>query len=571
MSRYSVETIFKAVDRMTAPIDKMEKGVEKFSKKMESAAKKGAAMATAFVLGMGLAAKAAMTYHDELNNIGITAGMTADELKKLDKQVMSSAMAAGLKADDVLKGAGDLIAKGMDKNIVGAMLPALTATVIASRASMEDVAAATFTLNDALGITSEKMTDALGILITSGKSGAFEFNKMAQFLPPIGAKFKALGVQGEEAAATMGAALQIAFKGTGNADMAANNFQNFLSALTKPGTIKAVKGLGGDLEKVMATATKRGANPIEAAIEEIQRVTKGGKMTLLSEVAPDQQVKDFLIPMLQNIDEYKKIKAEALAATNVVAMDALKQGATAAASWGSLTAQFENAKIIVGTALLPAITVLSQTLSTVILDVMAWREANPELFDTLVKIATVAMLVVGGVGALMLSFSLIIGPIGLMVKAIWLIVTVVKALSIALITNPIILIIMIIIGLAALIIANWDVIGPFFARLWQGICDGLVAAKDFIVGVWDWLIAKVTGGIDKVMSLGQKVKSVFGGGGDINVNATGPGATGSAGHRAANSTHTEKSEVTIKVPNGAATQTKGKPGRGVMLQNTGGF
>lgn len=570
MSRYSVETIFKAVDKMTAPVEKMEKGVGKLEKKMAGAAKKGAAMAAAFTTAMAFAAKAAMKYDDELNNIGITAGMTSVELKKLDKQVMASANAAGIKAEDVLLGAGDLIAKGMDKNLVGSMLPALTATVVASRASMADVAAATFTLNDALGITAENMTDALGILITSGKAGAFEFNKMAQFLPPIGAKFKALGVQGEEAAATMGAALQIAFKGTGNADTAANNFQNFLSYLTKPGTIKAVKGLGGDIQKVMSTATAAGKNPIEAALEEIKRVTKGGQMDLVSAVAPDQQVKDFLLPMLQNMDEYKAIKAEALAATNVVAMDALKQGASAGASWGSLVAQFENAKIVVGQALLPAITILSQKMSGMVLAVMAWRDANPELFDTLVKVATVIMLVVGAVSGIALAFATVVAPILFAAKAFMVIVGAVKALTLALVTNPIILIITVIIGLAALIIANWDKIGPWFATLWEGVGMAFNVVKDSIAAAWDWLLNKVTNGIEKVMGLVNNVKSFFGfGGGDVNVNA--PQATGAAGHRAANSAHTERSEVTIKMPKGAATQTKGKPGRGVLLQNTGSF
>ena len=40
MSRYSVETIFKAVDKMTAPISRMQSGISRFTRKAESGLKR---------------------------------------------------------------------------------------------------------------------------------------------------------------------------------------------------------------------------------------------------------------------------------------------------------------------------------------------------------------------------------------------------------------------------------------------------------------------------------------------------------------------------------------------------
>lgn len=566
--RYSVETIFKAVDDMTAPIKKMEKGVEGLVKKAESGGKSMVAMGAAILGSLGAAAFKAMDYEAALNDIAITADMTAAEVAKLDKEIQKSAMSSGLAMQDVAEAAGSLIAKGMSKDVVGSMLPSLTNTATAAKASMEDVATATFTLNDTLGVTADNMERVQGILITSGKAGSFEYNKMAKFLPAVGAQFKSLKMEGEEAAATMGAALQVAMKGAGSEDEAANNLQNALRSFTSPSTLKAAEKMGSDLYGVIEKAQKTGGNPFEAAIKEIDRVTKGGNAKLLGQLAPDAQVQAFLRPILANMKDYEAIKKEALDAQNVVAIDALKQEATAAASWSSLKEQLGNAAIIVGMQLTPAISILSQGISSVVLKLDAWRTENPELFNQIVKIVTVVGLLFVGIGALMLIFSAVVGPVMFAAKGIMILTGVVRFLTMALIANPIILILTILIGLAIAIVANWDVVGPFFKNLWAGIVEAFVSAKNWIMGIIDDIIGGATRTIEKLAEIGGKVKSFFGGGGstDVNVNAK-----SMQGHRAANTSHTDRSEVTIKDETGRAAVTKGNPGRGVLLPSSGKF
>lgn len=568
--RYSVETIFSAVDDMTAPIRRMEKSVSGAVKKIESLGKTTLAIGAASAAALGAAAFKAMEYEEVLNGIAITADMSKNEIAALDKQVQKAAMNSGLAMTDVAKAAGDLIAKGMSKDTVGSMLPALTNTAIAARASIEDVATATFTLNDTLGVTAENMERVQGILISAGKAGSFEYNKMAKFLPAVGAQFKALKIEGAEAAATMGAALQIAMKGAGSEDEAANNLQNALRAFTSPSMLKAADKMGLDLYAAIEKAQKTGGNPFETAIKEIYKVTKGGNAKLLGQLAPDAQVQAFLRPMLANIKEYEAIKKEALDAQNVVAMDALRQGETASASWASLKNQLGNAAIIIGQQLTPAITIVSQNVSKFVLTLDAWREKNPELFNQIVKIVTVVTILVVIVGALMIGFSLIVGPIMMMVKGVMILAGVVRILTLALIANPIIAIITVLIGLAILLIANWDVVGPFFKRMWDGISETFTVAKDYIMGVIDQIIGGVSRAIEWVANMGSRVKGLFGGGGgQITVN---DGTSRSIqGHRANDTTHTDRSEVTIMDKTNRAEVTKGNPGRGVLLQKSGGF
>ncbi|WP_240198384.1 phage tail tape measure protein [Salmonella enterica] len=114
---------------------------------------------------------------------------------------------------------------------------------------------------------------------------------------------------GNEAAATMGAALQIARKGASTSDEAANNMNNFMAKILSPETLKkAQKNFGVDMYKIVTSAQKKGQNPFEAAMKSVIKMTKNGDQKLLGELFGDMQVQNFVRPMIQNWEEYRRIK-----------------------------------------------------------------------------------------------------------------------------------------------------------------------------------------------------------------------------------------------------------------------
>ena len=119
---------------------------------------------------------------------------------------------------------------------------------------------------------------------------------------------------------------------------------------------------------------------------------------------------------------------------------------------------------------------------------------------------------------------------------------------------------------AILIYKNWGVISGFFSSLWSGVVDIFNSAAASIMSVID----RIVGGITKVINLGSRVGSFlgFGNGGDAAAN--GAAVVSPQARTAANLNESRSSaEVTITDQTGRAKVTKGKLGDGVRLQRSG--
>src|SRR5690606_13093836 len=133
-----------------------------------------------------------------------------------------------------------------------------------------------------------------------------------------------------------------------------NNFRNFLSKALAPDTVKRFKDMGVDIQAVMLDATAKGINPLEAMLQKVSVLTGVNEKAIakymatakaqglegadalafvreqleaigaagqISKLFGDQQVLDFVVPFMANIDEYKRIKEKVAAATGAAIDD----------------------------------------------------------------------------------------------------------------------------------------------------------------------------------------------------------------------------------------------------------
>ena len=254
----------------------------------------GETVATAFAVGSTIytAVSASSEFNYNMQGIGNTANMTKLEIGALKDEIMNTSKELGITVEKVQEAQGFLIAAGMDERVATKMLKPVGMAAGAAGAAIEDVSKAAYTLNDTLNISPTGMKDGLGILVQAGKEGNFEFKAMAEYLPTLGASFKALKMEGSEAIATMGASLQIARKGAGDESEAANNMRNFMAKILAPDTLKKAKKFGVDLYANITEAQKTGKNPFEVAMQDVIKMTKGGDQKLLGELFGDMQVQN---------------------------------------------------------------------------------------------------------------------------------------------------------------------------------------------------------------------------------------------------------------------------------------
>ncbi|WP_425646068.1 phage tail tape measure protein [Agrobacterium leguminum] len=320
---------------------------------ISSAARKigivGAAVAGISFLGP---MQEAAAFQQQLLDIAGTSNLTrqaafafVDQSKAKFEQL---ALDVGQLSDTVARGAGQMIAAGVNSDLVDRSIGSISRAATAANAEMNDMASVATSLLTTLKLPAEQLDDAMGALVTAGKLGSFELKDMSRYFPTLTGQMAKFGVTGREAVNFLGAALQIARKGTSDPAEAANNLKNFLSKVLAPTTIKNFADMGVDIQGVMQDAVTKGINPIEAVVQKITKLTgvsskeiqglmgkaKAAGMSdadalatvreqlekiygagKLGELFSDMQVMDFLIPMLGNIDEYKSIKEEVAKAT----------------------------------------------------------------------------------------------------------------------------------------------------------------------------------------------------------------------------------------------------------------
>lgn len=490
--RQRYQALTREIDKQRAALEKMQR-IEKqradnlakqsaLRGKMGDTAAMGAAVAVPTFLLSGKAAK----FNYDLKMIGLTADMSDQAIKQMGKDIVGLSVQTGQSSDKIKDAMAFLVAAGQEVETARANLMTVGKTATATGSEIEDVAKASYTLGDALKVDPKNMEKALASLVQAGKEGNFEFKDMAAELPVLGASFQALKFTGNEAVASMGAYLQIARKGAANSSEAANNMANFLNKILSPETLKKSEKLGGNLFGVVTKAQKAGQNPIEAAIKEINRITKGGDQKLLGELFGDMQVQNFVRPVLQNLEKYEEIKRKALGASDVIQKDFGRVMTEDKLATDQLMNSLDNLSKSVGESLNPALTKLATVLTPIVTTMRDFVEANKELIGNIII----------GVGAFLTVRTAILGVRLAMV-----------GLSVLMAANPIGLAVTAIGAAAVLVMANWEPVKAFFVKLWDDIVVAFNKAIDFIVGKIQRLVGQVEAVKNKVTGFGDKIGS----------------------------------------------------------------
>ena len=453
----------------------------------------GGAVAAAATLGKPI--RAAAEFEHNLQMIGNTANMTGVEIGALKKEIFAVSQASNKGIADVTSGIGFLIAAGMSSTTAAATIGTIATASTATGTSVEDLAKAVFTLNDSLNISPEQTKAALNILAQAGKEGNVELKDMAKQLPVLGSAFKSLKMDGGEAVATMGAALEIARKGAADADEAANNMKNFLAKITSPETLNRAKNnFGIDLYKIIQDAQTTGKNPFEASMQAIITATQGDQKKI-GELFGDMQAQNFLRPMIQQWGEYKRIKDAALNSGNVIDADFARMMQTTKEQAIGLGNAWTRLMTTMGDSMAPAFGEAVKGLTGVVNSTTAFVKENPSLVravlaGTGVVIGLTAALGAAklAVGGALFAWSAVPATVTALGTAFtWLSATALpavasgfRAVGLAIAANPIGAVVAGIAVAAVLVYANWKPIKAFFIDLWGGI-------KQVAGQTWEWM------------------------------------------------------------------------------------
>ncbi|GLH33995.1 hypothetical protein BR1R5_33830 [Pseudomonas sp. BR1R-5] len=388
------------------------------------------------------AMRTSIDFKDQTNDIAITGGFDAAEEKRLSGVMRGAALKWNQTQTEVANGTAVLIAGGISSaKELESYAPVMAKTATATRASMDDLGSVAIALNDNLGIGAAGLERSMNMLAFAGKSGQFELADMAKWLPQLTPQFAALGITGERAVAEIGASLQIARRGAGSNDEAANNFKNFLSKLTAPETLKAFEKAGIDLQDAMRNLVRQGLSPAQAMVQILtkhlgtkapaaaaeyqkalgitdaqERQTALARLDeayKLGELFADQQVLSFIRPALANQKDLASIQQGSNEAANKGVLDAdwKKRMESPKEQLKALTINLSELGITVGSVLLPALVDVTQAVIPIVQSFASWAGENPTLVKSVIGL--VGGLLVGKLAFIGLAYgvNLAISPI----------------------------------------------------------------------------------------------------------------------------------------------------------------
>jgi len=385
--------IGQAANRVGGLAGRLNAAVERNAAAMDKARGRMVdAMAMGYALARSLTApvKAGIDFQTQLEDIGQKAAIPQEKLAALGARIRKVAADTTQAASQMAKGMDVLVGFGASEDDALAMLRPIGRAATAYGAQIEDLAQASYAALLNLKVPADQVATALDAMAQAGKSGAFELKDMARYAPAIFAAYQGLGQKGVPAVADLAAAMQVVRMGAGDSAEAATNLSNVLQKINAPATRRNFKKLGINLEKEMKKAAAKGMTPIEA-IAEITNTALKGDLGKLGDLFEDAQVQKGLRAIIQNLDEYRKIRAEALKAQGVVEEDYQRRLKTTQGFVQRFRATMENLNISLGTALLPAINEIADRLSFLASKLADFAEAHPKLTRNVVM-ATSALI-----------------------------------------------------------------------------------------------------------------------------------------------------------------------------------
>jgi len=382
------------------------------------------ALGTLYVLKEALSApvQAAQEFDRALAEIGAKGDLSAGQLRGIGQAARQTAAQMNQFATDVVKAQDFLVGMGLDVERATRAMPSIARAATATGASLEDLSKAGFAAMSNLGIAAQDLARSFDTMAAAGKAGGFELRDMAQYLPSITALASSKGMTGSAGLAQITSALQIVRRGAGDASEAATNFNNILQKINSNDAIKNFRKAGIDIQQVLKQAKANGSDPLEASLRAIDTAI-GGDLSRIGELFADAQVQKGLIPLLNGLEDYLKLRDQASGASGVIDADFARMMQTSVEQMKAFRIAVQNLQTGIGTALIAVLGQIAGSLRPVLEALTGIVSRYPQVTGALVamtagfvglKAAIAGLSFIGlmGRGGMLASLSFAVNTLG---------------------------------------------------------------------------------------------------------------------------------------------------------------
>lgn len=430
-----------------------------------------------------------------------------------------------------------LVQQGISfKDILGGVGEASANLAVVMKMPFADAAEFAAKMQDATKTSAKDMTALMDTIQKSYYLGVDSTNMLTGFAK-LSAGMKTIKQEGLAGAKAMAPLLVMADQAAMSGESAGNAYSKIFKAMMDTQKIsETLKGSGLSMNFTDGKGEFGGLDNMFKQLEKLKGMSTESRLPILADMFGNDAETIQALNLL--IDKGKAGYDETIAKMEKQA--ALQQRVNAQLStltnlWDSAKGTFSSVMASFGEALAPDIKNLVEWITNITEKIGAWAKANPELATTIMRVLAgivalaavmavlataaltiigpiallrTAMVTIGGMGGMLnmilaplkMMWSLfgfigqaVFSAVGLIGRALWSIVPVIRAVGMAMMANPILIVVAAIAAAALYIWMNWGTLGPKFAALWAWITSGARAMWASIVSTWNSLVASVIG------------------------------------------------------------------------------
>lgn len=457
-----------------------QKNYEKMQARMGKAnelAKKGLMIAGAGAASLAVPVKIAIDYESAMADVAKVvdglkdeAGKITPAYKLMSDQIVEMTTRLPMAAKDIAAIVAAGAQSGIAKNELLGFAESAVKMGVAFDITADQAGQSMAEMRAAFKLTQPQVVALADRINYLGNTSPNKADKIMEVVQRIGALGEVGGFASSSIAAMAASLTSV------EPDVAATGIKNMILALTKgesatKGQSAAFKKLGLDSVQVSKDMQKDAEATVAKVIEGIQKLEKHEQVAITNELFGSEAL-PIVMQYSQGLDTLKK-NLNAVSDAKVYAGSMEAEYAARAATTANNIQLAKNHMaalgITIGNVLLPGVNSMIGSFNGVMSAVQKWSQANPDLSSGLVKIAIGAIAIVGGLSALSIGLIAVFGPMMMVGRAFGVVAMAARAMSMALLTNPITWIVLGIAGAALLIYKNWAPISGFFVGIWNTI------------------------------------------------------------------------------------------------------
>ncbi|EKN3827884.1 TPA: phage tail tape measure protein [Yersinia enterocolitica] len=452
MANFELKAIITGVNRLSPALTVMQKDLRKFKGEfkdiMKGVASIGAAIGGAFIIPINQA----MGFESSMADVRKVVDFdTPAQFKEMGEDILKLSTKLPMAAD----GIAAIVAAGGQAGIARTDLKAFATDAIKMGIAFDQTAEESGQMmaqwRTAFKLTQNEvvtLADKVNYLGNNGPANAAKISEIVTRIGPLGG---IAGLASGEIAA-MGAT--IAGMGV-ESEIASTGIKNFMLSLTsgKAATAsqkRVLRSLRISPKQLAADMQKDSKAAILKVLDSLNKLPKADQSAMLTQLFGKESLAA-IAPLLANLDLLKENfnrVSDAQIYSGSMQLEYESRAATTANAIKLLKGQLEAASITLGDMFLPYIAESAKELQPLMEQFRQWTKANPELIKTVFKLGVYLITVATGVTAV--------------TKAIGIMNFVTKM-------SPLGKLLTLLIGAGALIVANWDTVGPVFKDVWNQI------------------------------------------------------------------------------------------------------